>query len=98
MAEEPTTAPVAEEPTHGSRADEPLTPQLAGGTTTVEYFRPFEYRADSTIALETIDTRKNGRGALIAFTVGADVPYPMADDGTIKADAKGVTVSSAKGG
>ena len=95
---EPTKAPVAEKPTAPAVADEPANVAASGETTTVEYFRPFEYRADSTIPLQTIDTRVNGRGALIAFTVGADIPYPMTEGGTIEADAKGVTVSSAQGG
>ena len=97
VAEEPTTAPLAEETTTAVVADEPVTVAAGGDSTTVEYFRPFEYQVDSTIPLKTIDTRVNGRGALIAFTVGADVPYPMANDGTIEPDTKGVTVSSANG-
>ena len=58
----------------------------------------FQYQADSTIPLETIDTRVNGRGALIAFTFAEDEPYPTAGFGTIAPEAKGVTVSSAQGG
>ena len=94
---EPTTAPVAEKPTAPAIADEPAN-VAAGDPTTVEYFRPFEYQADSTIPLETIDTRVNGRGALIAFTFAEDEPYPTAGFGTIAPEAKGVTVSSAQGG
>ena len=72
--------------------------RTAGETTTVEYFRPFEYKADSSIPLKSIDTRVNGRGALIAFTFAEDEPYPTAGFGIIAPEAKGVTVSSAQGG
>ena len=97
VTEQPTTAPVAEEPTTAPVADEPAI-ATARGATAVEYFRTFEYTADANIPLKTIDTRVNGRGALIAFTFADDEPYPSAGFGTIAPEAKGVTVSSAQGG
>ena len=98
VAEEPSTAPVTEEPTTAAVADETANVATAGVTTTVEYFRSFEYKADSSIPLKSIDTRVNGRGALIAFTFAEDEPYPTAGFGIIAPEAKGVTVSSARGG